>query len=83
MVTGALRRNKRNRKSMNYQNNGKFKILSAENAYMEEIYSLYKSGCIVGLKGLGNKIGVVGRINLEDKTISIEILIVRHVHIIC
>ncbi len=73
MVTGALKRNKRNRKSMNYQNGNRIKILSGENITLEKIYSRYKNGCLVGLENFANsgKRVVVDEIDFEKKIIGI------------
>jgi len=73
MVTGALAKNRKNKKRINYQNGDKVKILSGENITLEKIYSRYKNGCIVGLENFfkNEKRVLIYSVNFDDKEIEI------------
>ncbi|MEK6833055.1 MAG: hypothetical protein AABY32_03320 [Nanoarchaeota archaeon] len=75
MVTGALARNRKKRRNINYSNEDRIKILSGEDITLEKIYSRHKNGCLVGLENFANsgKIAVVDSIDFEKKVIRIAL----------
>jgi len=72
MVTGALVRNRKNKRNTNYQSENKVKILSGEDITLEKIYSRYNCGCLVALENFvrDGKMAVIHKINFEKRTIE-------------
>jgi len=73
MVAGALARNRKNRRNINYQSENKVKILSGNNITLEKIYSRHKNGCLVCLENFANsgERVVVDEVDFEKNTIGI------------
>jgi hypothetical protein len=68
MVTGALRRNKRNRKKIYSNLELRVKKLSKYEITLEKINGLVKSGCLVLLNNFnGDKSAIIYKVNFEDK----------------
>ena len=74
MVTGALARNRKKRRNINYSNEDRIKILSGEDITLEKIYSIYNSGCLITLDNINKlnkseKKGIVHEVNWEKRKI--------------
>ena len=76
MVTGALVRNRKNKRNTNYPDADRIKILSGDNITLEKIYSRHKNGCLVCLEDFvnsGERV-VVDEVDFEKNTIGIAYL---------